>query len=266
VLNGYSEQVLMNAGIQAIVATGLYLILLSGQLQAGQAAFVGIGAYASAALTAKFGIAFPIALLLAALLTFGVAAALAAVTLRLRHMFLAVATFAFGQVLVVALLNIPFLGQATGLYGMPIITSLWLVYGTLALVLWFAWRLENSRYGQALRALGEDELTAEAIGVDTRRLRILAFAIGSMIGGIGGVLYVHMLGLIAPDDVDFVRSATYLVYVVVGGVTTFWAPLIGTYVTISDWHEGCGRSKPEVKDGSTKEAAETAAADLAGIG
>lgn len=227
-MEGYIREVLLIAGIYAIVAVGMYFVLATGILSAGQAAFMGIGAYSGSVLTVKFDAPFEVALVVGPVVAGLVALPVSILALRLSHMFLAVATLAFGEAMVVVALNSDYLGAALGFRGMPLRTNIWLVYVCLALIIVAAMRFHNSRLGQAYRAVAEDDLTAAALGIDVVWCRIQSFVVGAMLAGLGGVLYAHLLGVVDPHDMNFARSLTFLIFATVGGVTTFWGAVLGS--------------------------------------
>jgi branched-chain amino acid transport system permease protein len=218
----------MLVAINTIVALGLYLQMATGQLSAGQAAFMGIGAYTSAVLSTRFGAAYPLALATGALVSALIAGLFSALVLRLSHWFLAVATLAFGEALVVILLNIEPLGGALGFHGIPLLTTPLWVLGSLLLTVYILIRLEGSRFGYAFRAVNQDELAARALGLDVRRTRILAFSLGGLFAGLGGGLFAHLNGLVQPTDLGFSQSLPFLLFVAIGGTRSFWGTLVGS--------------------------------------
>jgi branched-chain amino acid transport system permease protein len=227
---GYILEVSMLVAINTIVALGLYIQMSTGQLSACQAAFMGIGGYASALLSVRLGLGFPFALAAGALVSAIIAGLFSALVLRLSHWFLAVATLAFGEALVVILLNVEPLGGALGFHGIPLRTTPLWVFGALVLTVYVLIRLEGSHFGYAFHAINHDDLAARALGVDVRRTRILAFALGGMFAGLGGGLLAHLNGLVQPTDLGFAQSLPFLLFVAIGGTRTFWGTLLGSVV------------------------------------
>jgi branched-chain amino acid transport system permease protein len=224
----YWVEILTIAGINSIIAIGLYIVMSTGQLSVAQAAFSGIGGYTVGVLTVNFGLPFWIGVVVAVLMSTLIGAALAALLLRLRHFYMAIATMGFGEMLVVVITNNQYLGGSTGFRGIARTTDFLAVGLVLAVVLFFAWRLQDSRIGQAFRAVRDDEIVASAIGIDPKAMRMLAFAIGSGIGGLGGSLQAQYLGLVQAPDLSFVHSVSFLVFVAFGGTEIFWGALLGS--------------------------------------
>lgn len=227
---GYWEQVAIMVCINAIVALGFYATFLTGQLSAAHAAFMGIGAYTAGMLTMRAGVPFLPAVLLGALLAALTAALLVSALRRLSGMFLAIATLAFSEILIVTLKNTRALGGALGLNGVPLSTSFWYVAVTLGILVIVFLRLENTRFGLGFRAVRDDEKAAAAAGIDVIQMRIVAFAIGGFLCGLGGALQVHYLGVMEPDDLGFAVTVALLLYVVVGGRDYFLGPIVGAAI------------------------------------
>ena len=158
-------------GINAILALSVYATLAAGQLSLAQAAFMGIGAYTAALLTMRLQAPFPLALLAGGLVPALIALPLGIPVLRLRGVFLAIATIGFGEVVRVVIINLPVTGGALGLNGIPNKTRLWHVALVLALAVYFFWRLRGSRTGYGLEAIRQDETAARGMGVDRHQLQ-----------------------------------------------------------------------------------------------
>ncbi|MCC7104665.1 MAG: branched-chain amino acid ABC transporter permease [Chloroflexi bacterium] len=227
-IDPYWLEIFTIAGINAIIALGLYITMMTGQISVAHAAFAGIGGYTVGVLTVNFGLPFAVGLAAGGLLGAVFAIGLSLLILRLRHFYLAVATVGFGEALVVLAMNSDYLGGATGFRGIPRNTNLLLVLALLALVVFCAWRLQDSRVGQAFRSISDDEVTAAAIGINVRGYRILSFALGSGIAAFGGGLQAQYLGLMQAPDMNFLHSVTFLVFVAFGGTQIFWGPLLGS--------------------------------------
>ncbi len=225
--------------INAILALSIYITLSAAMLSLANAAFMGIGAYTAILFTQYFG--WP--LIPAALVGAGVAALVAALlgapVLRLRGIFLAIATIGFGEILRIFILNyhsgltLPFEQKEfpNGAEGLPLpppaTTSGWLTYGTLLALVYFFWRLRGSRMGLALAAIREDEAAAESSGVNVTRYKLFAFVIGAAIAGWAGALFAHLYDFISPDRFGFQEAVDILVFAVVGGTLGFAGPLLG---------------------------------------
>ena len=236
--NPYIVQVAMLCGINVILAVSLNLINgFTGQFSIGHAGFMAIGGYGSAMITLHGGKAWAAAIaaagvpaglaqagpLVVALLGGGVMAAIAGYlvglpSLRLRGDYLAIVTLGFGEIIRVLILNIDAVGGARGLPGIPGWANFfWVGGGVLAVVL-VSRHLATSTHGRALFAIRDDEVAAEALGVDTTRYKVLAFVIGSFFAGVAGGLFAHYLSYLNPNSFTFLKSIEVIAMVVLGGM------------------------------------------------
>jgi branched-chain amino acid transport system permease protein len=214
-------------GINAILALSVWLTLYTGQLTLGNAAFMGIAAYGSALLTLKAGFAFPLALLCGALLAAAISLPLGATVFRLRGVYLAIATLAFGEVVRVAILAIPITGRGQGLVGIPPKTELWHIFASLAVIAYLCSRVRLSSVGRAWAAIREDEVAAASQGIPVRRYKLAAFVLGAIIAGWAGGLAAHFDFAIQPDEYGFARAVQILVFAIVGGIPNVLGPILG---------------------------------------
>jgi len=152
---------------------------------------------------------------------------LGATVFRLRGVYLAIATLAFGEVIRVVILAIPATGKGQGLVGIPATTELWQIYLSLALITYFLARLRLSIVGRAWAAIREDEVAAASQGIAVRRYKLLAFVLGALIAGLAGGLSAHFNFALQPDEFGFARAVQILVFAVVGGVPNVLGPLLG---------------------------------------
>jgi len=240
-VNDYSITILTFISIQAIVACGLNVIVgFAGQISLGHAAFFGIGAYASALLTARAALPFWTALPLVILITGAVGLVLGMPSLRLREDFLAVTTIGINFIVESVFLYIPFFGGALGLGGIPSISLLgtrlkganylYLCLFFLAAVLLISRRFTRSWAGLACFALREEETAASSMGVSPIRFKLLAFVLGTAMAGLGGALYAHLMRFISATDFGFTMSVSMMASVVLGGVGTLWGPVLGALI------------------------------------
>ncbi len=225
--------------INAILALSIYITLSAAMLSLANAAFMGIGAYTAILFTQYFGWPLIPAAFVGAGMAALVGALLGAPVLRLRGIFLAIATIGFGEILRIFILNfqpgitLPFEQQdyPNGAEGLrlppPATTTGWLTYGTLLVLVYFFWRLRGSRMGLALAAIREDEAAAESSGINVTRYKLLVFVIGAAIAGWAGALDAHLYNFISPADFGFSEAVTILVYAVVGGTLGFPGPILG---------------------------------------
>ena len=231
--------------VMSIAAIGLNLTLgYAGQISLAQAAFVGIGAYCTAILTTKFGWSFPATFVLGAVLCFVVGWLLGYPALRVQHHYLAFVTLAFTTLVYLVLRNEEkWTGGTFGISGIkrPVLLG-WATQGArdyyflclivLALVAFAAWWLVKSPWGRAFMALRENPLRASSLGVDTRRYTLMAFAIGSALGGVAGSLYAPLVEYIDPSPFALSLSLNLLLMVIVGGSGYFWGPFLGAIVSV----------------------------------
>jgi len=208
----------------------MFFPMTVGQLSFGQAGFMSIGAHIAVVLTLYAGVWFPVALLLAGVGSGIIGFLVGIPVLRLRGLLLALMTFAFGQVVEVFFLNFKPTGAAEGIKGIFPYTDLWYVYGFLALVVIFLARLRHSRMGRAFEAVKLDETAAEAMGVNITRAKLIAFATGAFVAGVGGGLYAHHAVFIQYDNFDFKRGVDIAMYMVLGGMDVFYGPLLGAFI------------------------------------
>ncbi len=215
-------------GIDAILGLSIYVTLAAGQLSLAQAAFMGIGAYTATLLTLRTHAPFPVALAAGAVLPGLIALPLGVPVLRLRGVFLAIATIGFGEVVRVVVLNLKVTNGALGISGIPNVTRLWHIAAVLAVALFCFWRLRGSRAGYALEAIREDETAARGLGIDVTAYKVWVFVAGALLAGVAGALAAHATFFIGPNQYGFEQAVNILVFAIVGGVTTFWGPVAGS--------------------------------------
>ena len=233
----YTMQILVNVGIAIVLALGLNVIVgLTGQLSLGHAAFMSIGAFTSAMITIKTGLPFSINLMLTGVVTAIVAAMIGFPILRLTGDYLAICTLGFAEIVKVFFLNFEPTNKALGLTVptaktvVPMPIYVWLIVILSIILVTF---VQSSRFGRALKAIREDEIAAEAMGINTARYKIQAFALGSFMAGGGGGLYAHFLSYINPSDFGFLKSVDILAMVVLGGLGSVPGTVIGSSVLAS---------------------------------
>jgi branched-chain amino acid transport system permease protein len=225
-LSAYSTLIAL-VGVNALLALSVWITLYAGQLTLGNAAFMGIGAYLSALVERHLGTPFPAALVLGAIAAALVAAPLGLTVFRLRGVYLAIATLAFGEVLRVILLATPITGKGQGLNGIPPKTELWHIYVSVAVVAYVLWRIQASTVGRAWAAIREDETAAASQGIAVRRYKLAAFVAGALIAGWAGGLSAHTTFSIDPNDFAFSKAVQILVFAVVGGTPNVLGPIFG---------------------------------------
>jgi branched-chain amino acid transport system permease protein len=221
-------------GVNALLALSVYATLRCGQLSLANAGFMALGAYASALLTLHApSLPFAAVLAAGAALPALVAAPLGLPVLRLRGVFLAIATIGWGEVVRLGFVNWDYTNGALGLVAIPQRTSLAVVYLALALAVFGFLRLRGSRTGYALEAIREDEAAARAMGIDTTLHKLAMFTLGAALAGLAGGLEAHLTFMVAPGGYGFGRVVDMLVYAVVGGVASPLGPVVGAaFLTI----------------------------------
>lgn len=225
---GSYNQLLLFIAINALLALSLYATLSAGMLCLANGAFMGIGAYTASLLTLRAHWPFP-AVLLAGCVTAGITGFLLGLpVLRLRGVFLAIATLGFGEVVRIAALNWEPTGEALGLNGIPVKTQLWEVVVALVVVGYYFVRLRHSRAGHALLAIREDESAARTMGINAFYYKNYAFVVGAIIAGLAGGFSAHQTHFIEPGDFGFATAVNILIYDVVGGTGAFWGPMLGS--------------------------------------
>lgn len=230
-INPYHLYIVNMLGIYIIIAMGLHLITgITGQLSFGHAAWVSIGAYTAAILTVTMDLPFPVVLLAGSLVAALAGALLAFPTLRLTGDYLGIATLGFCQIIVVVFTNMKITGGAIGLAGIPKHTSFLTVYLLVILTIFAVYRIQNSRFGRALKAIREDEIAAQSMGINITVYKVKAFAIGTFFAGLGGGLYAHLLRYLNPADFGFGKSFEFLTFVVLGGLGSIPGAILGTTV------------------------------------
>lgn len=227
-INSYLLMNIMIIGINIMLAVSLNLITgFTGQFSLGHAAFMSVGAYTSAIATAKLGLPFPVGILLAAV-TAGLAGILIGIpTLRLKGDYLAIATLGFGEIVRIIWLNTEYVGGASGFNDIPQYTNFTWVFFAIAVTIVIIKNFINSDGGRSCIAIREDEVAAEAMGVNTTYYKVLAFSMGALFAGIAGALHANYFYFIKPDAFGFNKSIDILVIVVFGGLGSITGSVVG---------------------------------------
>lgn len=230
-IDAYYLRILILIGINIILALGLNLTTgVTGQLSMGHAGFMSLGAYTSAILTVHFAVPFFLALLAGSIVAAIFGFLLGLPTLRLEGDYLAMVTIGFAEIVRVFFLNFEPGGKAVGFSGIPQDTTFTIVWILVILVIYLNYKLLNSRTGRSMYAIRENEIAAEACGVNTTRMKVLAFTIGAFLGGLGGGLFAHYMFYIAPGNFDFMKSIEILNMVVLGGMGSIPGTILGSII------------------------------------
>jgi branched-chain amino acid transport system permease protein len=251
----YYYDILINIGINVILAVSLNLVNgYTGQFSLGHAGFMAVGAYAAGSWTnhlspglinflagsngiltfvlKPFPFLQPFALptvvadnldLVIATLFGGFLAALAGLavgipSLRLRGDYLAIVTLGFGEIIRTLILNIDFLGAARGMSVTGTYTNMFWTFGIAAVAVYIVLGLVNSTYGRGFLTVRDDEVAAEAMGINTTKYKVIAFVVGAFFAGTAGSLFAHYTGYLTPEGFNFFKSVDVVVMVILGGM------------------------------------------------
>ena len=234
VLNLFYVQILQQIGINIILAVGLNLIVgFSGQFSLGHAGFMAIGAYAAAIIGSKsptYG-AFFGAMLVGALLSGAVALLVGIPTLRLKGDYLAVATLGVSEIIRIFIINGGSLTNgAAGNLGIPNFTTWQMVYFFVVMTTIATLNFLRSPIGRSTLSVREDEIAAESVGVNTTKIKIIAFVFGAITASIAGSLQAGFIGSVVPKDYTFINSINVLIIVVFGGLGSITGAIVSAIV------------------------------------
>lgn len=234
VLNLFYVQILQQIGIDIILAVGLNLIVgFSGQFSLGHAGFMAIGAYAAAIIGSKsptYG-AFFGAMLVGALLSGAVALLVGIPTLRLKGDYLAVATLGVSEIIRIFIINGGSLTNgAAGILGIPNFTTWQMVYFFVVITTIATLNFLRSPIGRSTLSVREDEIAAESVGVNTTKIKIIAFVFGAITASIAGSLQAGFIGSVVPKDYTFINSINVLIIVVFGGLGSITGAIVSAIV------------------------------------
>ena len=240
--NEYELRLFMLFLIYGVIAVGLNVLVgLTGLVSLGQAGLFALGSYSGAILATRLGFDMLSASIAAAIVAGLFGALLAYPTVRVRGVYLAVVTIAFGIIVEnVAIEWQSLTGGTTGItsipspnvFGQPL--SGYAFYAVLAVTLFLATiathNLKGSRYGRAMQAVSQSEIAARALGVDATGMRILAFVVAAVTAGLAGAFYAFLNAYISPDIFTFSDSVRFLLMVILGGAATTFGPVVGAYI------------------------------------
>lgn len=244
--SNYLYSTLVIIGLYAIIVQGLGILMgYAGQVSFGHAAFFGLGGYTAAIISTRFHWPTLLALLASAILPGIIAGLIGRQTLKLRELYLALATLSFG-ILVHIFFNEggELTGGPSGMSGIPNLSIgsfefdsdqkfyllVWLI---LLMLLIGIYNLVHSRTGRALCSIRESEYAAENAGIDCARLKLQAFVFSALLAGLAGGLYAFYVSFISPSPFSFHTSVQFVLMAVIGGLGTFWGPVIGAVVVVA---------------------------------
>jgi len=249
-INPYFLQIIILCGINIMLAVSLNLINgFTGQFSIGHAGFMAIGGYTSAAFTYYLGgglirsvssvvmfgwlaksIIFVFALLLGGTLAAFAGLAVGIPSLRLKGDYLAIATLGFGEIIRVIILNIDAVGAARGFADIPGYTNLFWVLFFVLLTIVVVRNLVHSTHGRAFLSVREDEVAAEAMGINTTYYKVNAFVIGAFFAGIAGGLFGHYLMYLHTNSFTFMKSIEVIIMVVLGGMGSITGSILAAII------------------------------------
>jgi branched-chain amino acid transport system permease protein len=226
----YYYDIIVMVGVNVILAVGLNLVTgYTGQFSLGHAGFMAVGAYVSSWLTLTCGFAigtgalstttmFVFALLAGGSVAAGAGLAVGIPSLRLRGDYLAIVTLGFNEIIKGLIQNAEPLGAQRGLGGMVQHTNFFWTFAFAICTVYVVYNLVDSTYGRGFLAVRDDEVAAEAMGINTTKYKVLAFVLGAFFAGIAGGLYAHFKQFIHPEGFNFLRSVDIVVMVILGGM------------------------------------------------
>ena len=230
VLNDFYLQILQQIGINVILAVGLNLIVgFSGQFSLGHAGFMAIGAYAAAIIGSRSATypAFFAAMVLGALIAGAVALVVGIPTLRLKGDYLAIATLGVSEIIRILIINGGDLTNgAAGILGIPAFTNWQMVYFFVVITTILTINFLRSPIGRATLSVREDEIAAESVGVNTTKIKVVAFVFGAITASIAGSLQAGFIGSVVPKDYTFINSINVLIIVVFGGLGSMTGTIV----------------------------------------
>lgn len=230
-MSTYYASLLAESGVLLLGALSVYIILATGQLSLGNGAFMGIGAYLSSWLTVTMNVPLTLALVISAVAAGIMGAIVAFPALRLKGIYLAMATVGFGEMVRSFFLNFDTMGGSGGFRGMQHVGVgyIWLWAGGILIAVML---LERSRVWLEMQAVHDDETAAGLIGLNTVVTKIGAFAAGAAVAAISGGLFAHHNVYIEPANFGFERSVEFVLAVILGGSTVAPGSLVGSLLLI----------------------------------
>lgn len=214
--------------INIILAVSLNLINgYTGQFSIGHAGFMAVGAYTSAVITVKLGLPYELGLIVATVSAGFLGFLIGLPTLRLNGDYLAIATLGLGEIIRICILNIDYVGGASGLMGIPRLTNFTYVFWIMMAIIFFIKNFKNSAPGRCCLAIRENEIAADTMGINTTKYKVMAFTLGASFAGTAGALFSHYFFLAHPASFTFMRSFDILTMVVLGGLGSMTGSITG---------------------------------------
>lgn len=224
----YELGIVVQVCINVLLAMSVYVVFSTGQLTLGNAGFMAVGAY-GAAVASTSGLPFPVTLLAAILPAAAAGLLIGFPALRVRGVYLAMATFAFGIVMESVFLVLPWTGGPRGISGIaPVSPGAVVAWTAAALALTYL--LYRSNFWLRIRSVHDDEFAAALTGLNITVIKVAAFTVGGALAGLAGGLYAHWFSYVEPGAFTFQTSIFAVLYVIFGGRATFWGPVLGAIV------------------------------------
>ena len=239
-LNFYYQNMLITMCINIMLAVSLHIVIgITGQFSIGHAGFLAVGAYISAICTMKLGMPFLMAILIGALVAALMGLLIGIPSLRLKGDYLAIATLGFAEIIRIVFLNIDSVGGAAGMQVTHQSTWTYAFFGVFITILVIS-NFTHSRHGRACISVREDEIAADAMGINTTYYKVVAFTIGSFFAGVAGAIYAHNFYIIQPTAFGFLKSFDILIFVVLGGLGSLSGSVIAAILltVISTYLQG----------------------------
>jgi branched-chain amino acid transport system permease protein len=242
---GITETVLQFMLVAAILGLSIYLTLYTGMFSLANAGFMAIGAYFGVVLTQELNWQLGPALLVGMLAAGLVAVPIGLPVLRLKDIYLAIATIGFSEVVRIVALNFDkivsdimgaiegervrfrLIEGARGIKGIPKLTETWMLILFLVVVVFLIIRLHRSRFGRAMAAIRQDEKAAANMGINVVYVKNVVFVMSAMLAAAAGVFNGHLTRIVTPDQFDFNQTVDILAYAVLGGTSTWLGPVVG---------------------------------------
>ncbi len=242
---GISESIFQFMLVNAILGVSIYLTLYAGMFSLANAGFMAIGAYFGVSMTRFLGQPLEVGILVGMVVAALIAIVIGLPVLRLKDIYLAIATIGFGEVVMILILNfdeiassvatliegdrvrIRLIEGARGIKNIPKLTETWHLLAFLALLMFLLWRLHRSRFGRSMAAIREDERAAANMGVNVVYVKNVVFILSAMIAASAGVFSAHLTRIITPGAYGFDKAVDILSFAVLGGTSTWAGPIVG---------------------------------------
>jgi branched-chain amino acid transport system permease protein len=239
---GITEPVIQFMLVNGILALSIYLTLYTGMFSLANAGFMAIGAFVGVILTQTLELPFAVGIVGGMIGAGLIAIPIGLPVLRLRDIYLAIATIGFGEVVRILILNfdplvssiigerITLTGGALGIKGIPKMTETWHLLAFLAITVYVIVRVHQSRFGRAMAAIRQDERVAANMGINVVAVKNIVFIMSAILAGAAGAFSGHLTRIISPDGYGFAQAVNILAFAVLGGTASVVGPILGAMV------------------------------------